>query len=98
MSSERPPSTRQDCLSVLGLPPNASHSEVKGAYRTLALKHHPDTGNVLDIAGARKFQQVTQAYNTLNDDHIIGNRHFSRTGVAHTRSHAPVLVVQLVEY
>lgn len=30
--------------SILGLTPNATEEEIKGAYRRLAAQHHPDKG------------------------------------------------------
>tara|TARA_Y100000589_G_scaffold165474_1_gene157414 strand:+ start:1637 stop:2338 length:702 start_codon:yes stop_codon:yes gene_type:complete len=46
----------------LGVPRNASKSEIKSAYRLLAKKYHPDTGGSND-----KFLAIQSAWETLND-------------------------------
>ena len=48
---------------ILGIPSNSSASDIKSAYRKLALKYHPDkkSGN------EEKFKQISQAYDTLSD-------------------------------
>jgi len=51
-------------LRVLGLPPSATASEVRSAFRRLARTYHPD------VAGrqyARKFEQIAKAYALLKD-------------------------------
>ena len=50
--------------AVLGVPIDADQEMIRRAYRVLALRYHPDRG-----AGSstEKFQQITQAYETLID-------------------------------
>ncbi|KAF9925908.1 Type I HSP40 co-chaperone [Linnemannia zychae] len=49
---------------ALEVDPNCSDSELKKAYRKLALKHHPDkTGG----ATSEKFQEISHAYDILSD-------------------------------
>ncbi|XP_010259398.1 PREDICTED: dnaJ homolog subfamily B member 3 isoform X2 [Nelumbo nucifera] len=56
--------------SVLGIRRDASFSEIRSAYRKLALKWHPDrwTKNPT-VAGEakRRFQQIQEAYSVLSD-------------------------------
>ena len=52
----------KDYFSILGVPESASEEEIKKAYRSLAMKHHPDRGG--DQA---KFQEIQEAYATLTD-------------------------------
>ena len=51
-----------DHYQTLGVGPNASEAEIKKAYRSLAMKHHPDRGG--DQA---KFKDISAAYETLSD-------------------------------
>uniref|UniRef100_A0A7S1VFB2 J domain-containing protein n=1 Tax=Grammatophora oceanica TaxID=210454 RepID=A0A7S1VFB2_9STRA len=48
---------------TLGVPKDASASQLKKAYRKLALKHHPDKGG-----SEEKFKEITEAYDVLGDD------------------------------
>jgi DnaJ-class molecular chaperone len=52
----------QDYYQLLGLPKNASDEEIKKAYRTLAMKHHPDRGG-----DSTTFQKIQEAYSVLSD-------------------------------
>lgn len=52
-----------DHYSTLGVKKGASADEIKKAYRTLAMKHHPDRGG--DQA---QFQKIQEAYATLSDE------------------------------
>jgi curved DNA-binding protein len=51
-----------DYYSVLGLNRGASPEEIKKAYRSLAMKHHPDRGG-----NEAKFKEISAAYDTLSD-------------------------------
>lgn len=48
---------------TLGVPKTASQDEIKKAYRSLAMKHHPDRGG-----DTNKFKEIEEAYRTLSDD------------------------------
>lgn len=52
-----------DYYQILGVGKNASQDDIKKAYRSLAMKHHPDRGG--DTA---KFKEIEEAYRTLSDD------------------------------
>jgi len=53
-----------DAYEVLGVAPSATETEIKKAYRKLALKHHPD--RVSDPAEKEKttaiFSKIANAY------------------------------------
>ncbi|OGS36044.1 MAG: hypothetical protein A2293_05920 [Elusimicrobia bacterium RIFOXYB2_FULL_49_7] len=51
---------------VLGVPENATDSDIKSAYHKLAIKWHPDKNRERPDA-AEKFKEVTRAYETLRD-------------------------------
>ena len=51
---------------MLGVTKNASSSEIKQAYRTLAIKYHPDR-NLGNKAAEEKFKDINEAYEILSD-------------------------------
>jgi DnaJ-class molecular chaperone len=56
----------KDYYKTLGVSKSASAEEIQKAYRNLARKYHPDL-NPDDKTAKQKFQDVQQAYETLND-------------------------------
>ncbi|GFT51816.1 protein tumorous imaginal discs, mitochondrial, partial [Nephila pilipes] len=58
---------KSDLYKVLEVSRNASQNDIKKAYYQLAKKYHPDT-NKNDPAAAKKFQEVSAAYEVLGDE------------------------------
>ena len=60
----------RDYYQILGLDRNASQSDIKKAYRKLALKYHPDRNSESEQSkkiAQRKFEDVSDAYSVLSD-------------------------------
>jgi DnaJ-class molecular chaperone len=61
---------KRDYYQVLGVPRNASESDIKKAYRKLALKYHPDRAKKSNIdpkIAEEKFKEIGEAYSILSD-------------------------------
>ena len=58
--------TMKDYYRILGVPQNADESEIKKAYRTLALRYHPDR-NPGDRQAEERFKNIAEAYGVLMD-------------------------------
>jgi len=69
----------RDHYATLGLARNASESEIKAAYRKLALRHHPDR-NPGDSVAEEQFKAVSMAYAVLSDPQK--RAHYDRFGDA----------------
>jgi len=61
----------KDYYAVLGVPKNATHAEIKKAYRKLAQKHHPDA-NPGNAQAEERFKEVSSAYDVLGDEEKRG--------------------------
>lgn len=55
----------KDYYSILGVAKNASETEIKKAYRKLALKYHPDKNK--SPGAENKFKEIAEAYEVLSD-------------------------------
>ncbi|MDX1651863.1 MAG: molecular chaperone DnaJ [Brumimicrobium sp.] len=59
-------SNKRDYYEVLGVNKSASESEIKKAYRKMALKYHPDK-NPDDSTAEAKFKEAAEAYEVLSN-------------------------------
>src|SRR5882672_9608029 len=57
----------RDPYEVLGVPRGASAAAIKGAYRKLAKKHHPDA-NKNDPKSAARFSELNSAHEIIGDE------------------------------
>lgn len=55
----------KDYYSILGVSKNATETEIKKAYRKLALEYHPDRNKTKEAEG--RFKEITKAYEVLSD-------------------------------
>lgn len=58
---------KRDYYEILGVQKGASADEIKGAYRKLALKHHPDRNPSNHKEAEEKFKEISEAYAVLSD-------------------------------
>ncbi len=56
---------KRDYYEVLGVPRDASESDLKSAFRNLARKYHPDVSDAPDAE--EKFKEINEAYGVLSD-------------------------------
>jgi len=57
---------KKDYYDILGINKKATPEEIKKAYRTLAMKYHPDR-NQGDKTAEAKFKEASEAYQILSD-------------------------------
>jgi molecular chaperone DnaJ len=69
----------ENLYNILGVSPTASLDEIKKAYRSLAMLHHPDRN--AHPGAENRFNAIKMAYELLSDpkkrdeyDHSINNR------------------------
>ena len=58
--------SKRDYYEILGVTRNSTEVEIKRAYRSLAVQHHPDK-NPDDPAAEDKFKEAAEAYAVLSD-------------------------------
>jgi curved DNA-binding protein CbpA len=81
----------KDHYKTLGIPTNASATEVKKAYRLLAHKYHPDK-NPGNPHAAAHFREVREAYHHLSDTKKRRNYDEERYFSGLTAQREPIIV------
>jgi DnaJ-class molecular chaperone len=56
-----------DYYKILGVSKDSNQTQIRKAFRELALKHHPDK-NKNSEESKQKFMEIVQAYEVLSDD------------------------------
>lgn len=61
-------SLKKDYYEILGVPKSADLAQIKKAYRSLALKFHPDRVPAEEkVEAEKKFKEISEAYGVLSD-------------------------------
>jgi len=58
--------TTRDYYEILGVPRDADPETIRGAFRTLAKRYHPDVNK--EPGAEERFKEVNEAYGVLSDD------------------------------
>ena len=58
----------KDLYDILGITKGADPSQIKKAYRKLALKYHPDRNSTNKEEAEKKFKEISEAYEILSND------------------------------
>jgi molecular chaperone DnaJ len=87
-SSHSPEGTvaQRDYYNILGVSRKATQDEIKKAYRSLAMRWHPDK-NPDDAAAEQRFKDINVAYRTLGDPEKRGR--YDRLGPLYTEDGRP---------
>ena len=73
--------SERDYYEILGISRSANKSEIKNAYRKLAIKYHPDK-NRGNKSAEERFKEATEAYEILSDSSKRANYdRFGKAGV-----------------
>ena len=87
-----------DYYNILEVPRNASASDIKKAYRKLALKWHPDKNPNCQDDATKKFKEISEAYEVLSDEKKRGiYDKYGKEDLAHPNKIRLIFVILLTE-
>ncbi|MCX8126182.1 MAG: DnaJ domain-containing protein, partial [Dehalococcoidia bacterium] len=86
---------KRDYYEVLGVDRNADEDTIKRAYRTLAMKYHPDR-NPGDTQAVERMKEINEAYAVLSDPHK--RRLYDRYGHAGLEGYSQEDIVRGVDF
>ena len=79
--------SKRDYYEVLGVSKSSSPEDIKGAYRKLAMKYHPDR-NPDNKEAEETFKEAAEAYEVLSDSDKRGQYdQFGHSGVSGMGGH-----------
>ena len=59
--------SKRDYYDILGIPKGASDTDIKKAYKRLAVKWHPDKNPNNREQAVEKFREISEAYENLDN-------------------------------
>ena len=88
----------ENLYHILSIAPNASTEEIKKAYRSLAMRHHPDRST--DANAQSKFNAIKSAYELLSNPkkRAIYNQSLNNRIILDSESEARALWHALFEH
>jgi DnaJ-class molecular chaperone len=74
--------TASDYYGILGVPRNATPAQIKSAFRSKAMRYHPDHNRGVENWAGKKLQAVVEAYEVLGDpvSRAVYDRRLARGG------------------
>ena len=85
----------QDLYSLLGLKKDATHEEIRKAYRSLVFKIHPDK-NKDDPEASSKFANINKAYKILSNEET--RKLYDETGEYDEGNEGPINIQDTLNY
>ena len=59
-----------DLYEILGVPRDATPSQIKKGYHSMAMKYHPDKQTEVNVETSQKFLAIVDAYTVLSNESL----------------------------